>query len=662
MWSMSFRLTLALLVGGILSGQGVLRLKNGVSPGESTGLTDRDVRRPHRAWEHFIIETGPDTPSGIREILKARGARVLRAVPDSGFLIAAPPELDTSGLLLKQTRRMEAREKLSSYLGKSNDRAFYMVEFHPDVEDVDARAVLQRLGLAVRENPDLLPGHLLVKGFLRSLIRLAESDEVAYVFPASPELVNGDPVHGCAGALTASGTVGQYIAAYGDGWDGPGLGSASLKYAYARLTEKQPRDVVISVLANVMAEWSRAANLTFTYADRVDGPRTLTFLFAAGQHGDAYPFDGPGKVLAHTFYPSPPNPEPIAGDLHFDDDEHWAVGADIDIFSVVLHEMGHALGLGHADQPGAVMYPYYSRVTKLTQDDITAIQQLYAATLPSLPTQGFALTLNAVPPATTTASVISISGAVSGGFGQTVVTWRTDRGASGTATGVPNWGAGWIPLLIGPNVLTVTATDSQHTTVSKVMTIARLDVAKTVPQIAITPPPSTNFSTRSVTLTGTASAAAGIAVVRWNNSRGSSGVATGTTSWSANISLFAGSNVITVTATTTTGTAASATISLNYAAPLPATDTTAPSLTITSPSATVVSTTATTIRITGTARDNVCVTEVNWGSSTRNAGIAMGTVNWSATVPLLVGDNTITVRAKDAAGNVGWRSIVVSRR
>ena len=42
----------------------------------------------------------------------------------------------------------------------------------------------------------------------------------------------------------------------------------------------------------------------------------------------------------------PLNPEPIAGDMHFDNDESWRIGANLDVFSVALHETGHALGLG----------------------------------------------------------------------------------------------------------------------------------------------------------------------------------------------------------------------------------------------------------------------------------------------------------------------------
>jgi len=74
------------------------------------------------------------------------------------------------------------------------------------------------------------------------------------------------------------------------------------------------------------------------------------------------------------------------------------------------------------------------------------------------------------------------------------------------------------------------------------------------------------------------------------------------------------------------------------------------------------STTVSLITIAGNASDNVGVTLVSWATNFGTAGVATGTNAWSAAIPLLVGNNSVTVRAVDAAGNAGWRSVVISRR
>jgi hypothetical protein len=106
--------------------------------------------------------------------------------------------------------------------------------------------------------------------------------------------------------------------------------------------------------------------------------------FGAGNHGDAFPFDGPGGVLAHAFYPPPVNAGCIAGDSHFDEAETWVSpafgGVGIDLATVAAHEFGHALGLAHSADPNALMYPFYSgRRAFLSYDDIAGIRAIYGS-------------------------------------------------------------------------------------------------------------------------------------------------------------------------------------------------------------------------------------------------------------------------------------------
>ncbi|HEV2689495.1 MAG TPA: matrixin family metalloprotease [Bryobacteraceae bacterium] len=586
----NFRLLFALiLLAGFAGAQPPLRLKafrRDVSPRTSSFDAPQKTRTVGRS--HILVQFF-DTPTSDRLIeLQNRGATVLSYIPDFAFSISAYDDTSFDGLDVRWVGRLQSNEKISPELNDplaSGGVVSVIVEFYRDVDPSDARAIAIDAGLVIQENPDLNANHLLVSGSSDQTLALADWDEVAYIFPASVELLGGTPVRACVGALSGQGQVAQSVPLVGDGWDGPGRGAADLKYAFIHLTEKLPADSAKAEIVRAFSEWANYAKLTFSPTDDAAGNRTIAVLFASGAHGDPYPFSGPGGALAHTFYPFPVNLEPIAGDMHFNDDESWRIGADIDLFSVALHETGHALGLGHSDKPGDVMYPYYRKTVGLTPDDIAAILQLYAAQdgvsnppppPPSGPPATSPLTLTVQTPASpTSTSSLALNGATAGGTGAVQVSWSSNSGYSGAAQGSAIWAVSGIPLNIGDNVITITARDSNLNQAVRSLTVTR--------QASI-PPPS-------------------------------------------------------------------------------GPDTTPPSLTIVLPSTTNPSTSASSLIVSGTAHDNVGVAAVTWTSSNGGSGTATGTDNWTTPpIPLYIGATTITIQARDAAGNTSWRSLTVTRR
>ncbi|XP_075999101.1 collagenase 3 [Genypterus blacodes] len=127
-------------------------------------------------------------------------------------------------------------------------------------------------------------------------------------------------------------------------------------------------------IRNALNVWSDVTPLTFKKL--YHGNADIMIAFGEKEHGDYNPFDGPDGLLAHAYPPG----IGIGGDTHFDEEEHWTKdSAAYNLFLVATHEFGHALGMSHSSDAGALMYPVYSYATgyPLSEDDIDGIQALY---------------------------------------------------------------------------------------------------------------------------------------------------------------------------------------------------------------------------------------------------------------------------------------------
>lgn len=133
-----------------------------------------------------------------------------------------------------------------------------------------------------------------------------------------------------------------------------------------------------TAVRTALETWKEAVPFNFT---EVQAGGILSIAGVPMQHGDI-DFRPQSIELAHAFGPVTGGGE-LDGQAHLNNAKRWAdgPGADADVLTIVLHELGHALGIrGHFDDPAAVMngsFPAGLIRRELTPADKDAMLALY---------------------------------------------------------------------------------------------------------------------------------------------------------------------------------------------------------------------------------------------------------------------------------------------
>jgi hypothetical protein len=130
--------------------------------------------------------------------------------------------------------------------------------------------------------------------------------------------------------------------------------------------------------------WAQQTNINFTFVgDNGTDSGSGSYEQGDPNMGDirigGFNFGLTNGALAVADWSPQGNNYSVGGDITFNTGQPFNIGSTYDLYTVALHEFGHALGLDHSSSSAAVMYSTYSgAVTGLNSDDIAGIRNIYS--------------------------------------------------------------------------------------------------------------------------------------------------------------------------------------------------------------------------------------------------------------------------------------------
>lgn len=135
------------------------------------------------------------------------------------------------------------------------------------------------------------------------------------------------------------------------------------------------------VIEDAFAGWEQYANINFTnVADNGDPIGSGSLQQGSPNFGDIRigGYSQNQSTLAYTISPPPANGDSSSGDIMINTAAPIGGPGGYDLETVVLHEIGHALGLAHSTDDTAAMYATYKGTKSVPlQDDVNGIQAIY---------------------------------------------------------------------------------------------------------------------------------------------------------------------------------------------------------------------------------------------------------------------------------------------